>query len=247
MKCIILAAGYATRLYPVTENFPKPLLKVKDKTILDWLVDDLINLKKIDEFVIVSNHKFINYFNEWKNNKKISNVTILDDGSICNEKRCGAVLDIVFAIEKLHLDDDLLIIAGDNVLDFSLNKFIGYFEEKKTSVIMRYYEENLEKIKKSACVSFDSNEKVLEMVEKPTNPNSHWCVPPFYIYKKDDIDFIKDAIKSGCNKDTPGSLVSWLCQKSIFYTMEMPGKRYDIGTVESYNKVNKIYKGISDK
>lgn len=244
MKCIILAAGYATRLYPLTKNFPKPLLKIKDKTILDWLIDDINSTNKISEFIIVSNHKFINFFLEWLNKKKMKNIRLIDDGSMDNETRIGAVSDILFAIESLKLDDDLLIIAGDNVLDFSFRTFIDYFEKKKNSAIMRYYEENLEKIKKSACVTIDNDDLVLEMLEKPNNPQSNWCVPPFYIYKKDDLKLISKALEDGCKKDAPGSLVNWLYSKTKIYAMEMPGKRYDIGTLDGYELIGKIYQGI---
>lgn len=245
MKCIILAAGYATRLYPLTENFPKPLLKVNDKTIMDWLIDDIETSKKIDEYIVISNHKFIKYFERWKKNVNIdTKITIIDDGSMSNETRLGAVSDILLAIESLKLNDDLLVIAGDNVLDFSLNNFINYFENKKHTCVMRYYEENLEKIKKSASVKFDENDLVLEMLEKPSNPTSHWCVPPFYIYSSSDVKNVKIALESGCKKDAPGSFINWLYDKSKVYAMEMPGKRYDIGTVESYNLVNEIFMGI---
>ena len=121
MKCLILAAGYATRLYPLTENFPKPLLEVGDKTILDWLVDDIDTAGLIDEYMVISNHKFVRHFENWAAVKP-ARVTVVDDGTDSNETRLGAVNDIRFAIEKLGLDDDLLVIAGDNVLDFSLTK-----------------------------------------------------------------------------------------------------------------------------
>ena len=115
MKCLILAAGYATRLYPLTENFPKPLLEVNGKTILDWLIEDIGSLA--DEFIAVTNHKFARHFETWAQERKIR---VVDDGTSSNETRLGAVRDIQFAIEKAALDDDLLIIAGDNLLDFSL-------------------------------------------------------------------------------------------------------------------------------
>ena len=244
MKCIILAAGYATRLYPLTKNFPKSLLKINEKTIIDWLIDDINSTNKISEFIIVSNHKFIDFFLAWLNKKEMNNIRIIDDGSMNNETRVGAVSDILFAIESLKINDDLLIIAGDNVLDFSFKKFIDYYELKKSSCIMRYYEDDLEKIKKSACVTIGNNDLVLDMVEKPDNPNSNWCVPPFYIYQKDDLKLISRAIEEGCKKDSPGSLVNWLYSKTKMYAMEMPGKRYDIGTIEGYEKIKKTYDGI---
>ena len=120
MKCLILGAGYATRLYPLTENFPKPLLKVGEKAILDWLVDDLVDTTDIDEFVVISNHKFARNFEDWKSNKQKTRpyeITVIDDGTSTNETRLGAVKDIQLVVEKLNLADDLLVMAGDNVLD----------------------------------------------------------------------------------------------------------------------------------
>ncbi len=121
MKCLILAAGYATRLYPLTENFPKPLLEVKGKTILDWLVDDIDTCGLMDQYIIVSNHKFVDHFEQWAKEKK-QNIIVLDDGTSTNETRLGAVKDIQLAIDELKLDDDLLIIAGDNVTGFQFGE-----------------------------------------------------------------------------------------------------------------------------
>ena len=139
MKCLILAAGYATRLYPLTENYPKPLLKVGEKSILDWLVDDLVDTTDIDEFVVISNHKFAQHFVNWKNEKvktRPYEITVIDDGTSTNETRLGAVKDIQMAVEKLNLVDDLLVMAGDNVLDFSLSKFVKFAKENNTSCVM---------------------------------------------------------------------------------------------------------------
>ena len=134
MKCLILAAGYATRLYPLTENFPKPLLKVGDKTILDWLIDDVDNSGKIDEYVVISNHKFVKFFEDWAKSKRQS-ISVVDDGTSTNETRLGAVNDILFAIKQKNIRDDALIIAGDNVLDFSLTKFVDYATNKNCSCV----------------------------------------------------------------------------------------------------------------
>ena len=243
MKCLILAAGYATRLYPLTENFPKSLLKVQDKTILDHLVDDIDSLKEVDEYVVISNHKFYNHFIEWAQSKS-QKITVIDDGTVSNETRLGAVKDIQFAIETLNIDDDVLVIAGDNVLDFSLTKFITYAKNKGTSCIMRYYEGDIARLKKSGVASIDNGDKVVDMVEKPLEPKSNWCCPPFYFYKRDDAKKIPNAIADGCGIDAPGSFVAWLCKNAVVHAMEMPGKRYDIGNLESYEKVQKEYKGI---
>ncbi len=242
MKCLILAAGYATRLYPLTENFPKPLLEVQGKTIIDWLINDIDTLGVVDEYVVISNHKFAHHFDKWAKNKK--NTTIVDDGTDSNETRLGAVRDIKFAIDTLGIDDDMLVIAGDNLLDFSLTKFITYSKGKNTSCIMRYYEANAEKLKKSGVVVIDEHDKILDMAEKPSNPKSNWCCPPFYYYTRDDAKLVEKGIKAGCGVDAPGSYIAWLCTQTPVHAMEMPGKRYDIGNLESYTKVQAEYKGI---
>lgn len=245
MKCLILAAGYATRLYPLTENFPKPLLKVGEKTILDWLVDDIHTAGVVDEFVVISNHKFAHHFASWAATKP-QKITVVDDGTDSNETRLGAVKDIQFAIDQCGIDTDLLVIAGDNVLDFSLTQFIAYAQEKETSCIMRYYEPDGKKLTKSGVVTIDENEKVLEMAEKPAVPATHWCCPPFYYYAKEDARLVQKGIDNGCGTDAPGSYIAWLCRQTTVHAMEMPGSRYDIGNLESYEKVKAEYQGITE-
>ena len=240
MKCLILAAGYATRLYPLTENFPKPLLKVGEKTILDWLIDDIDAIGSVDEYVVISNHKFANHFEDWAKTKE-QKVTVVDDGTSSNETRLGAVKDIQFAIEKLSLDDDMLVIAGDNVLDFSLTKFIEYAENKNSSCIMRYYEEKKEKLSKCGVVTIDETDKVLKMVEKPSEPESNWCCPPFYYYTKADAKLVSKGIADGCGVDAPGSYGAWLSKKVPMHAWMMPGKRYDIGDQQSYEEVQLVF------
>lgn len=242
MKCLILAAGYATRLYPLTENFPKPLLKVQGKAILDWLIDDIEKSGLIDEYVVISNHKFAEHFKSWA--KEREKITVVDDGTNSNETRLGAVKDIQFAIEELSLDDDMLVIAGDNLLDFSLNEFIGYAKEKNTSCIMRYYEPEEARLHKSGVVKIGDNGKILKMVEKPAEPESHWCCPPFYYYTKEDARLIQKGIDAGCGTDAPGSYIAWLSTQVTVHAMEMPGRRYDIGNLESYRMVEEEYQGI---
>lgn len=243
MKCLILAAGYATRLYPLTENYPKPLLTVGEKTILDWLVDDLAGAGLVDEYVVISNHKYAVHFEAWAA-KKEQKITVVDDGTSSNETRLGAVKDIQFAIDQLGLDDDMLVIAGDNVLDFSLTKFVQYAREKNTSCIMRYYEPTWEKLQKCGVVTIDADDRILRMAEKPQNPETHWCCPPFYYYTKADAKLVQKGIEAGCGTDAPGSYIAWLCTQVPVHAMEMPGSRYDIGNLESYRKVQEEYKGI---
>jgi len=243
MKCLILAAGYATRLYPLTENYPKPLLTVGEKTILDWLIDDIDGAGLVDEYIVISNHKFAHHFNAWAEEKK-QRITVVDDGTSSNETRLGAVRDIQFAIDTLSLDDDMLVIAGDNLLDFSLTNFVRYANAKKTSCIMRYFEADEKKLQKCGVVSIDDNDVITDMEEKPACPKSNWCCPPFYYYTREDAKLVKVGIDLGCGVDAPGSYMAWLCTQTKVHAMEMPGRRYDIGNLESYSKIRETYSGI---
>lgn len=253
MKCLILAAGYATRLYPLTENFPKPLLEVAGKPILDWLIDDMASTGMVEEYIVISNHKFAHIFEEWAEEKvsrvsevsKVSGlkITVIDDGTTSNETRLGAVKDIQFAIEQLKLDDDLLVMAGDNLLDFSLGEFMRYGKAKNATCVMRYYEASEARLHKTGVIEIDLNDGILSFEEKPANPKSHWCVPAFYYYTREDSHLIEKGIESGCGTDAPGSFIAWLCGQTKVYAWEMPGRRYDIGNLESYEEVKRNYVG----
>ncbi len=240
MKCLILAAGYATRLRPLTDNFPKPLLPVGGKPILDWLVEDIAATGKVDGFVVISNHKFASIFEKWSASRP-EDIRVVDDGTSTNETRLGAVRDIQFAIEALDLEDDFLVIAGDNLLDFSLSEFLEYSSLKGTSCVMRYYEPLDEKLRKCGVLQVDPDGLILGMEEKPSEPKSHWACPPFYFYRREDAMRIPEAIASGCGVDAPGSLVAWLSSKVHVHAMEMPGKRFDIGNLKSYEAVKEIF------
>ena len=243
MKCLILAAGYATRLYPITQNFPKPLLDVNGKTILDWLVDDIDTAGCVDEYVVISNHRFAQHFEQWAAQKP-QKITVVDDGTSTNETRLGAVCDIQFAIDQLHLDDDMLVIAGDNVLDFSMTRFIDYASEKQTSCVMRFYVDDLKTLQKSGVLCIDDSDRIVSMEEKPAEPKSNWCCPPFYYYTRADARLVRAGIDAGCGTDAPGSYIAWLCTQTAVHAMQMPGQRYDIGDVASYEEVKQTYKGI---
>ena len=244
MKCLILAAGYATRLYPLTENFPKPLLKVGDKTILDWLVDDIDTCGCVDEYVVISNHRFAPHFEDWVKTKR-QHITVVDDGTETNETRLGAVCDVELAISRTTVPaDGYLVIAGDNVLDFSLTRFIDYALKKQTSCIMRYYEPSDQKLLKCGVVTIDADDRVLNMTEKSPTPATHWACPPFYYYTAKDAELVAEGIRQGCGTDAPGSYIAWLCRQTAVHAMEMPGSRYDIGNLQSYEEVQRTYRGI---
>ncbi|MBR6471477.1 MAG: NTP transferase domain-containing protein [Victivallales bacterium] len=244
MQCLILAAGYATRLYPLTENFPKPLLEIQGKPILDWLIDDLETTGKISGYAVVSNHRFKTCFDEWAS-KRPQRIAVVDDGTSTNETRLGAVRDIQFAIDALKLDDDLLVMAGDNLLDFSLAHFVRYALEKQTSCVMRYYEHDEMRLLRTGVLAIDEKDRILEMTEKSPTPATHWACPAFYCFRREDVGLVKTAIAEGCPVDAPGSFIAWLCHRVPVHAMEMPGRRFDIGNLASYQEVQQNYRGIA--
>lgn len=242
MKNIVIAAGYATRLYPLTENFPKPLLKVGDRNILERMLDDVDALPEIDGHVIVTNHKFTPIFEEWvKSANYTKPVTIIDDGTSTNDTRLGAVRDLLLAIEKCGIEDDIMVLAADNILEFSLSGFVEYFKAKGTSVIMCHHEPELKRLQRTGVIAVDENMKVLEMQEKPEVPVSNWAVPPFYIYSKMDLPLIRECLSHGCGFDAPGNLAHYLADASTLHAWRMPAGRFDIGSLDSYREAQERF------
>lgn len=234
---VVLAAGYATRMYPLTENFPKPLLEIKGKTILDRMMEDVDSFSQVTEHVIVSNHKFIHIFENWLEGARLrysKPIRLIDDGSVSNDTRIGAVKDLILAINTLHLDDHLLVAAADNMLDFSLHSLVDFFEEKQNSVIFYYNEPDLAKRRKCGVAVVASDGLVEEIEEKPENPKTEHVTPPFYIYHKNDIPSILSSVDNGCKFDAPGNLARYIASTDRLYACEMPGHRFDIGSLETY-------------
>ena len=218
MISIIIAAGYATRLYPLTENKPKPLLEVGETTILDRLMADVDKIDGIEKHIIVSNHKFYDQFVAWSQQAGLQHpVRIIDDGTTTNETRLGAVRDLLLAIEQCQVDDDIMVLAADNILDFSLQGFADYFHEKGASVIMCHHEPELKRLQRTGVIAVNEDMRVLEMQEKPEKPVSNWAVPPFYIYKKEDLPLIRDCMSHGCGFDAPGNLAHYLVDRTVIY------------------------------
>ena len=240
MISLALAAGYATRMYPLTENFPKPLLPVGGIMILDRLLMDLDALPEIERHVVVSNHKFIDHFEDWRKRTPLKKpITLIDDGTTSNDNRLGAVRDIQLTIERECIDDDILVLAADNLLDFSLSVLVRAYDQSGASQIFCYREDDLSVLRRCGVATLSADFRVIHMVEKPSEPQSHWAVPPFYLYARRDLALIADAISGGVNVDAPGSLVSWLCERTEIRATEMPGKRIDVGTLEAYERLKR--------
>ena len=252
MKCVVIAAGYATRLGELTKNFPKPLLKIGENTILGRMLDDIDRIPEIDEHIIITNHRFAGIFEEWaKTNTNLTDstnsprwkkpITVVDDGTETNETRLGAVCDLLFAMDKLHIDDDLLVVAADNLLFFSFQEFVDFAKAKETSCIMCHKQPSIEKLQRTGVVELDSDYRVLGMEEKPEVPKSHWAVPPFYIYRKKDLDLVRHSVENGCGKDAPGNLAHYMVEHTTMHAWPMSAGRFDIGSLDTYYEAVEKY------
>ena len=264
MKTVILAAGYATRLGELTRNFPKPLLQIGQSTILGRMLDDIDRIPDITEHIIVTNHKFAPIFQKWAAEQHYTKpLRIIDDGTETNETRLGAVRDLLLAIKETDMPsgasllntegnkkssinrEDLggsfLVTAADNLLDFSFQGFIDFAKAKGTSCIMCHHQPDITKLQRTGVIEVDSDWKVLNMEEKPEHPKSHWAVPPFYIYLEKDLPLILDCLNHGCGSDAPGNLAHYLAGVTTLHAYEMPGTRFDIGSLDTYEEAKRIY------
>lgn len=238
MTCVLLAAGYATRLYPLTTNYPKALLKVGNKAIIDRILENVDRSCNVDRYVLVTNNRFAGIFNGWAKSVSYSApVVVLDDGTDTVDNRRGAVGDLIFALDQLALDEDLFVMAVDYFVDFDLGRFVQYARIKDASCILRYEEDNISILRKSGVMSVDTDDRIIRMEEKPEEPFDVWCAPPFYYFVKKDVPLIRDSTSLGCPKDAPGNLARWLSERAPVYAMLMPGQHYDIGDLESYYEV----------
>lgn len=242
MKCILLCAGYATRLFPLTQNFPKALLEVGGKSILDYILDEVNKINQVDEIYVITNAKYTPHFEKWVEEKNnIKPIKVINDKTCSNDDRLGAIGDIMYTIDKEKVDDDILVIAGDNLFTFDLKKFVDYYEEKKSPVNCVKKEEDKEQLKRFGIVELDENMKLIGFEEKPSNPKSNFVSYAEYIYPKETLYLFKQYIKEGNLSDNAGEFVAYLHKKVDTYAYEFDGECYDIGTHESLAQVNDIF------
>jgi len=242
MKNIVIAAGYATRLGELTRSFPKPLLQIGESTILGRMLDDIDRIPEVDEHVIITNHKFAPFFDAWVEKQHYTKpITVMDDGTSTNETRLGAVCDLLFAMDRLDIDDDMLVVAADNILEFSFREFVDFAYAKKTSCIMCHQQPSVEKLQRTGVIVVDENMKVLNMEEKPQVPKSTWAVPPFYVYLKKDLGLVRHAVENGCGKDAPGNLAHYMVEHTTIHAWPMSAGRFDIGSLDTYYEAVEKY------
>ena len=248
MKAILLCAGYGTRLYPLTINTPKALLKVQGKTLLELLIDNLEEIKEIDEIVIVSNDRFYKNFCDFKPHISSSKkITILNDETTSNENRLGAIGDIKFALNKIHYNGEIMVLAGDNWFDFTLKELYDFYVKNgKNDVVFGQNKTDLNVLRAGGVATLFDNGLVLHMEEKPQNPQGTFAVGPFYIYNKQTVAMLGQYLAEGGNPDAPGHFPAWHAERKPVFAYDIAPRHYiDIGTKEAYHNIENTIKNLN--
>lgn len=240
MKAIILLAGYAVRLYPLTKDKPKALLTINDQPLMDLLFEKLDKIKQIDEAILISNARFYKNFVDWsktyKGNKKI---TVLNDGTTCNEDRLGAIGDLIFAIKECKIDEDIMVLAGDHYFKFELKDFYNFYQKYETDCCIGDIIEDKEYLKQFGVGVLNKDNILIEMQEKPQNPKSNYRILAFYLYKRSTLPLLNTYIKEGNNPDSPGNFLSWLYKRQPVHVYIVDKECVDIGTLNVYQALDK--------
>lgn len=251
MKGIILAAGYATRLYPLTQNMPKALLPVCGKPIIDYIVEEMNTIDELDQIIVISNHRFYDHFIEWSASRNKmqpadKKITVIDDKTSSEDDRLGAVGDISFCLEQLRIDDDILVIAGDNLFTNKLADAWQEFRQQGYDMILVQQVPEHEDPRRFGIVTVDKNSLVTEMVEKPAQPKTRLAAYATYFYRRDTLPLIRQYLEEGNNPDAPGNFPVWLHVRKPILAYSFSGSCIDIGTPESYNQVKDSFKCVRE-
>lgn len=242
MKCILLCAGYATRLFPLTKNFPKALLEVGGRPILDYILDEVNTIDEVDSIYLITNNKYTPHFEQWaKAKNNIKPITVLNDGTTTNENRLGAIGDIIYTVDNAKINDDVLIIAGDNLFTFKLKDFVDFYNNKKAPSVCVRKETDENLLKRVGVCELDKDMKIVGFEEKPQEPKSDYAVYAEYLYPKEVLPKLKEYIEKGNSNDAPGNFVAYLYKELPTYAYAFTGKCYDVGTHESLAYVNELY------
>ncbi|HEY2963363.1 MAG TPA: nucleotidyltransferase family protein [Pyrinomonadaceae bacterium] len=245
MKLIILAAGYATRLHPLTLNQPKPLLPVAGKPMLEHVVDNIATIRAIDHAYIVTNAKFVTHFEQWARSYTRANLhfgfTIVNDGSTDDSNKLGAIGDLHLVLTKFELNEDIIVIGGDNLFSNDLAGFGDYCQQKNAPVTGVYDVGDPEQIKKYNAIEIDEDNRIVFFKEKPKVPRSTLTGIALYYYPQSTLPLIHQYIAEGNNPDQPGRLVQWLYPRVPFYAWKVPGLWYDVGSIETLEEANRVF------
>ncbi len=238
MKALVLAAGYATRLYPLTLDKPKALLEVGGKPMLDFVLERL-QAMGADETIVVTNAKFAGHFEEWARTK--SEVTVVNDGTTSNDDRLGAIGDIGFVVEQRGIDDDLVVVAGDNLFAEDVSGFAHYGREVEAPVIAVHDIGDLSLMHEYNQIEINAEGRIVFFEEKPARARTTLAGVALYYYPKSALPLVRQYLDEGNNPDQPGRLIQWLYPRTAVYTWRLPGEWYDIGSAETLQEADRIF------
>jgi glucose-1-phosphate thymidylyltransferase len=239
VKAVILAGGYATRLYPLTRNRPKHLLEVSGRPILELLLERL-PLEELDALYVVTNAKFADRFREWAKSYP-ADVVVLDDGTTSEEDRLGAIGDLQLVIESEGVDDDLIVAAGDSIFTERLDEFARFGQERDAAAIAVYDVGDLESMKQLSSIGVDADSRLVAFEEKPEQPESTLAGIALYFYPRALLPLVGQYLAEGNNPDQPGRLVGWLYRRTPVYAWRVPGRWFDIGTPETLAEAGRLF------
>jgi len=243
MKAVILAAGYATRLYPLTLNCPKPLLPIGRQTILDYLLENMARVEGLEHIYLVTNKKFAPHFRAWLEQQAERlqrlpfTLEIIDDGTDNNETRLGAIADLLFAVRSHEIQDDVLVSAGDNIFTFDFAEMQRQFRQLGGDVIAAYRIDSAEKLRRSGVVQVDANRQVIGFEEKPQQPRSNLTCPTLYFLSQATLRLLPDYLAEGGNPDAPGHFIAWLYPRQPVYIYLMAEPCHDVGNLPAYEAI----------
>ena len=238
MKCIILVAGYATRLFPLTKDRPKALLDFWGKPILNYIYENMAQIDDIDEVFVVSNSKFYPHFSEWaKTLDTDRKITVIDDGTSDDATKLGAVGDLKLVVDKAGITDDVMVLLGDNLFTFGLKDMYNFHKKVDSDCVCVKVVDDLEELQRIGVAVLDENSKVLDFEEKPKEPKSNKGAFGAYIYKGESLKLLDQYLAEGNSSDAPGYFPAWLSKKKDIYAFTFEGECFDIGTIKSYEDV----------
>ena len=239
MKAVILAGGYATRLYPLTRDRPKHLLEIGGRPILELLLERL-PLDDLDAVYVVTNAKFADRFRDWAESYP-ADLVVLDDGTTSEDDRLGAIGDLQLAIDVEGLDDDLIVAAGDSIFTERLDGFARFAQERDAAAIAVYDVGDLEAMKRLSSIGVDADSRLITFEEKPERPESTLAGIALYFYPRGVLPLVRQYLAEGNNPDQPGRLVGWLYRRTPVYAWQVPGRWFDIGTPETLAEAEQLF------
>ena len=247
MRALLLCAGFGSRLYPLTRDVPKPLLNVRGKPIVEYLVGDLIDAGQLGEIVVVSNARFFSQFHRWagRMSSRYPDIAfqVLDDGALDNEHRLGAVHDLAFAIERLRIREATLIAAGDNLFQFPFEAFFRDYITNPRNLVLAYREKDRDRLRRTGVAEVDASGRISRLWEKPQEPPTDLACPALYILEVKALAALTAFLAEAPDSDAPGHFIAWLVERQPVFVHEMKGRRLDVGNLESYRAAESWLKG----